>query len=64
MKPPGVAESLDWVSALAALDETSLTPGVVDGTLGVLLKYQEDVQKIRGAEAAALVLVAQSPALP
>ena len=64
MKPPGVAESLDWVSALAALDETSLTPGVVDGTLGVLLKYQEDVQKIRGAEAAALVLAAQSPALP
>jgi MoxR-like ATPase len=55
MKPPGVAESLDWVSALAALDQGSLSRDAVDSTLGVLLKYQDDVEKIRGAEVESLL---------
>jgi MoxR-like ATPase len=54
-KLPGVAETIDWASALAALDATELEPGAVDETLGVLLKYQDDIAKLRGAEAAKLV---------
>ncbi len=54
-KLPGVAETLDWASALTHLSAHELTPGVVDETLGVLLKYQDDIAKIRGAEAARLV---------
>ena len=46
-KLPGVAETLDWAAALVALDQPSLTPEVVDDTLGVILKYQDDVQKVR-----------------
>jgi MoxR-like ATPases len=47
-KLPGVAETLDWTAALLALDRTELDPTVVDETLGVLLKYQDDVLKVRG----------------
>jgi MoxR-like ATPase len=47
-KIPGVAETLDWTAALVALDQKSLDPGVVDETLGVILKYQDDVAKIKG----------------
>ncbi len=54
-KLPGVAETIDWASALTHLNAHELTPGVVDETLGVLLKYQDDIAKIRGAEAARLV---------
>jgi MoxR-like ATPase len=54
-KPPGVAETIDWAGALAALDATELEPALVDETLGALLKYQDDIAKIRGAEAARLV---------
>jgi MoxR-like ATPase len=54
-KPPGVAESLDWVRALMALDRTVLDLPAVDDTIGVLLKYQDDVERIRGAEAARLL---------
>ncbi len=54
-KPPGVAETIDWAAALAALDATELEPALVDETLGALLKYQDDIAKIRGAEAARLV---------
>ncbi|MFN8496509.1 MAG: MoxR family ATPase [Anaerolineae bacterium] len=46
-KLPGVAETLDWAASLVALDQPSLTPQVVDDTLGVILKYQDDVQKVR-----------------
>ncbi|MCP4304086.1 MAG: MoxR family ATPase [bacterium] len=46
-KPPGVAETLDWASALAVLGAAELSPGVVDETLGVVLKYQEDIARIR-----------------
>jgi MoxR-like ATPase len=54
-KLPGVAETIDWASALTYLNSKELTPGVVDETLGVLLKYQDDIAKIKGAEAARLL---------
>jgi MoxR-like ATPase len=47
-KAPGVAETLDWTAALLALDRHALDPTVVAETLGVILKYQDDVQKVRG----------------
>jgi MoxR-like ATPase len=49
-KMPGVAETLDWAEALWALDQEQLDPEIVDYTLGALLKYQDDVLKIRGEE--------------
>jgi MoxR-like ATPase len=58
-KLPGVAETIDWAGALSHLDAHELSPEVVDETLGVLLKYQDDIAKIRGAEAARLVGEAQ-----
>jgi MoxR-like ATPase len=58
-KPPGVAETIDWAAALAALDARELEPALVDETLGALLKYQDDIAKIRGAEAAKLVAEAK-----
>jgi MoxR-like ATPase len=54
-KPPGVAETIDWAAALTALDAKELEPALVDATLGALLKYQDDIAKIQGAEAARLV---------
>ena len=54
-KLPGVAETIDWAQALSALDAKALEPGVIDETLGVLLKYQDDIAKLRGAEAARLL---------
>jgi MoxR-like ATPase len=54
-KLPGVAETIDWAAALSALDARELEPAAVDETLGVLLKYQDDIAKLRGAEAARLV---------
>jgi MoxR-like ATPase len=61
-KLPGVAETIDWAGALRHLDAEELTPGTVDETLGVLLKYQDDIARIRGEEAARLV--AESHANP
>ena len=54
-KLPGVAESIDWVSALVQLDKLSLDPQSVNDTLGVLLKYQDDISKIQGSEAARIL---------
>ncbi|HVZ09753.1 AAA family ATPase [Rhodopila sp.] len=54
-KLPGVAETIDWAQALSYLNKTELTAGDVDETLGVLLKYQDDIAKVKGAEAARLV---------
>ena len=54
-KPPGMAETLDWARALLALGTQSLAPDVVDDTLGVFLKYQEDVDRMRGRRAEELV---------
>jgi MoxR-like ATPase len=59
-KVPGVAETLDWASALLALGAAELAPAVVDDTLGVVLKYEEDVRGIRG-EAARLMLEELAP---
>ncbi|MDX1522844.1 MAG: MoxR family ATPase, partial [Anaerolineae bacterium] len=47
-KLPGVAETLDWVSALVALDREVLSDQVINDTLGVLLKYQDDIQQVQG----------------
>ncbi|MDB5533082.1 MAG: ATPase [Hyphomicrobiales bacterium] len=48
-KQPGVAETLDWASALSELDAVALDPRIVNDTLGVLLKYQDDIEKTGGA---------------
>jgi MoxR-like ATPase len=50
-KMPGVAETLDWTAALVALDQQALDPVIVDETLGAVLKYQDDVEKVRGEQA-------------
>jgi MoxR-like ATPase len=50
-KLPGVAETIDWTQALMQLDVLALTPEAVNDTLGVLLKYQDDIAKIQGSEA-------------
>ena len=47
-KIPGVAETLDWTAALVALDRQALDTQIVDDTLGVILKYKDDVSKVRG----------------
>ena len=49
-KLPGVAESIDWLAALTVLGESTLNEDIVRRTLGVLLKYQDDIEKIEGAE--------------
>jgi MoxR-like ATPase len=54
-KSPGVAESLDWAAALAELDVVALDPATVSDTLGVLLKYQDDIARIEGTRAKELL---------
>lgn len=54
-KLPGVAETIDWTRALAFLDKVALDPETIDNTLGVLLKYQDDIAKMKGSEAAAIL---------
>jgi MoxR-like ATPase len=54
-KLPGVAETLDWTTALVALDQEALDPAVVDETLGVILKYQDDIDKVKGPGARAML---------
>ena len=49
-KAPGVAETLDWASALVELDAVALDPGLVSDTLGALLKYQDDIQAMQGSK--------------
>ncbi len=50
-KVPGIAETLDWASALLAMGATQLAPELVDETLGVVLKYEEDIRQVRGETA-------------
>ncbi|MEP2030033.1 MAG: MoxR family ATPase [Paracoccaceae bacterium] len=50
-KKPGVAETIDWAKCLLALDTINLSPEVIADTLGAVLKYQDDIQKIQGSEA-------------
>ena len=54
-KAPGVAETIDWAQALTQLDVLALSPDVVNDTLGSLLKYQDDIARIRGSEAAQII---------
>jgi len=54
-KLPGVAETIDWTQALMQLDVLTLTPAAINDTLGVLLKYQDDIGKIQGSEALRLL---------
>lgn len=50
-KKPGVAETIDWAKCLLALDVINLSPAVIADTLGAILKYQDDIQKLEGSEA-------------
>jgi MoxR-like ATPase len=54
-KLPGIAETIDWAEALMQLDVLELTPEAINDTLGVLLKYQDDIARIQGSEAAKLL---------
>ncbi|KNG92391.1 AAA family ATPase [Pseudaestuariivita atlantica] len=54
-KKPGVAETIDWAKCLLALDTLTLSPEVIADTLGALLKYQDDIQKLQGSEAKRLL---------
>jgi MoxR-like ATPase len=59
-KAPGVAETLDWASALTELDVVALDPATVSDTLGVLLKYQDDIARIEGTKAKELLNAVQA----
>jgi len=54
-KSPGVAETLDWATALSELDVVALDPATVSDTLGALLKYQDDIARIEGSKASELI---------
>ncbi len=54
-KQPGVAETLDWATALTELDQLALDPETVSDTLGVLLKYQDDIDRIKGSKTKQMV---------
>lgn len=54
-KSPGVAETLDWAQALVELNQLELEPSVINDTLGTLLKYQDDIARIQGSEAARIL---------
>jgi len=54
-KLPGIAETIDWAEALVALNCVALDPQTVDSTMGVLLKYQDDIARIQGSEAAQIL---------
>src|SRR3954466_16218699 len=61
-KLPGVAETIDWTNCLAALDRVTLDPETVNNTLGVLLKYRDDLERVAGEEAERLVAEAKAAA--
>jgi MoxR-like ATPase len=61
-KLPGVAETIDWANCLVALDRVALDPETVNNTLGVLLKYRDDLERITGEEAGRLVGEAKAAA--
>jgi MoxR-like ATPase len=54
-KIPGVAETLDWTSALITLDQKALNPDIVEETLGVVLKYQDDIEKVTNEQIKAIM---------
>ena len=55
LKPPGIAETVDWAQALAALGAPGLDPGLAAATLGAVVKYREDVERVRTLDVGALV---------
>ena len=59
-KSPGVAETIDWAQALVELNCVALDPQIVDSTMGVLLKYQDDISRIQGSEAARILSEVQA----
>jgi len=63
-KVPGVSETIDWVSALVALDREALDPDAIDETIGVVLKAREDVDALRGPRALELLDRARSRVSP
>lgn len=62
-KPPGIAETIDWAMALKVLNARELEPTTVDATLGVVLKYQDDIARVRGVVAAQGVEAAKKAAV-
>ncbi len=54
-KIPGVSETIDWTWALLALNQTELDPEIIDDTLGIMLKYQDDIQQVRGEPVRAML---------
>jgi len=62
-KSPGVAETIDWAQALVELNCVALDPQTIDSTLGVLLKYQDDISQIHGSEAAQILSEVQTSIL-
>lgn len=63
-KKPGVAETIDWAKCLLALDVINLSPEVIGDTLGAILKYQDDIQKLQGSEAKRILDEAKSSLEP
>lgn len=63
-KKPGVAETIDWAKCLLALDVVTMSPEVIADTLGAILKYQDDIQKIEGSEAKRLLDQVRSELAP
>lgn len=63
-KKPGVAETIDWAKCLLALDTINLSPEVIADTLGAVLKYQDDIQKLQGSEAKRILDQAKSSLQP
>jgi MoxR-like ATPase len=61
-KQPGVAETIDWANCLVALDRVALDPETVNNTLGVLLKYRDDLERVAGAEAERMLAEASAAA--
>ena len=59
-KPPGIAETLDWANSILAMDQTELDEGTILDTLGVLLKYQDDTQRVKGDMVAELLNLANA----
>jgi hypothetical protein len=54
-KRPGVAETIDWAGALTELDQIALDPATISDTLGVLLKYQDDIARMEGSRSKAIL---------
>ncbi|MEM7632336.1 MAG: MoxR family ATPase [Pseudomonadota bacterium] len=63
-KKPGVAETIDWAKCLLSLDVLTLSPEVIADTLGAILKYQDDIQKLQGSEAKRLLDEAKASLAP